>query len=96
MCSEMELAETLPSASCSSTEAEFATQSAESDYSELNDDLESEESRDKSSSESVASVLTQLRCPPASRLARKRKIKMNSPPIREKGEVDMLLQTPKV
>ena len=38
MCSEMELAETLPSASCSSTEAEFATQSAESDYSELNDE----------------------------------------------------------
>ena len=36
VCSEMEPAETLPSTSCSSTEAEFATQSAESDYSELN------------------------------------------------------------
>ena len=68
---------------------------AESDDSELND-LESEESHDKSSSESVASILTQLRRPPACRLARKRKIKMNSPPIGEKGEVDMLLQAPKV
>ena len=44
-----------------STEAEFAAQSAESDSdSELN--LESEESHDKSSSESVVSILTQLRC----------------------------------
>ena len=101
----MEPAETLPSASCSSTEAEFATHSAASD----GEDLESKENHDKSSSESVASILTQLRCPPASRLARKRKIKTNRPaslfyfvPIAgilekgKKGEVDMLLQTPKV
>ena len=74
-----------------------STEAAQSDSdSELNDDLESEESHDKSSSESVTSILTQLRCPSPSRLARKRKIKMNSPPIGKKGEVDMLLQTPKV
>ena len=91
----MEPAETLPSASCSSTEAEFATHSAASDADD-SEDRESKENHDKSSSESVASILTQLRCPPASRLARKRKIKMNSLPIGKKGEVDMLLQTPKV
>ena len=104
----MEPAETLPSASCSSTEAEFATHSAASDGDD-SEDLESKENHDKSSSESVASILTQLRCPPASRLARKRKIKTNRPaslfyfvPIAgilekgKKGEVDMLLQTPKV
>ena len=45
---EMELAETLPSASCSSTEAEFATHSAASDGDD-SEDLESEENHDISS-----------------------------------------------
>ena len=85
------LSETLPSGSASASGSRADSESAESDTdSDLNNDLESEEGR---SSESTASILTQLRCPSASRLARKRNIKTNSPPIGEKEERDMLQLT---
>ena len=72
----------LASASACSTQDEYAETDDSDEASEQND-IESEENR---SSESSASILTQLRCPPASQLARKRRIKVNPPVGKRKGK----------
>lgn len=86
-----DLSEALPVASASTSQADSESAESDSDGG-VDDDLESEESR---SSASVTSMLNQLRCPPASRLARKRKIKMNSPPIGEKRRRGHVAANPK-
>ena len=73
---------TLASASAGSTQDDC-------EYAELIDsdehDLESEGSRSSEPVITAASILTQLRCPPASQLARKRRLKVNPPVGKRRG-----------
>ena len=73
---------TLASASAGSTQddCEYA-ESIDSDE----HDLESEGSRSSEPVITAASILTQLRCPPASQLARKRRLKVNPPVGKRRG-----------